>query len=384
MRRALVVLALLLPTVARAQGVLPWTPAGLDSTRLWGLEARTRLDQSTDEKIGPNESAAFNLLDRLTRRYFLDLGPRGMRGAKGLLTLTDSLKLDVEIAQDPELPQFVIVTYFNTKFAGYGAWTTLYWWRGDELMKQSILLAGGRGVQMDAWWTGNELGPYEMGIVDHRRTGDPRAATFSMLRMSRKADFWGAVQAGNKTIDLGGSGPSRFVDLDNDGVPELVHWADADQDERFVRDPNLPALISERIFRRTDEGFRLLDRRTVQTPFSTFVLFLRALENGQTALARSLAATPAVLAKAQALRLGTFSAKGSWRASEPAPGARWADSMRFQYGSPQRADKGLEVHLKESEGHWLIDGLTSLSLAPGQAPAPRPVPAPGKRTRPGR
>ena len=375
-----VLLLLVLPGAARAD-VIPWTPAGLDSMRRWGLEARTKLNQTTIDSIGPNESAAFTLLDRMMRRHFTALGPSGMRGAKGILALADSLKLDIEIAQDPTLPQFVVATYFNTKFAGYACWTTIFWWRGDELLQQTLLLPGGRNVQMDTWWTGNELGPYEMGLVDYVRAGDPRAGTFTMLRMSRQADFWGAVQTGTKTIDLGGPGPSRFVDLDNDGVPELVHWGESVPDARFVQDPNLPKLLSERTYRRSDEGFRLLDRRTVQTPFSTFVLFLRALESGQTSLARSLVTTPAVYTKAQALKLGTFVAKGSWRASEPAHGTRWPESMRFQYGTPPRLGKGLEVRLKEVEGHWLIDALTELKLGPESATAPRPVPAPGKKAK---
>lgn len=346
-----------------------WIPSGLDSTRLWGLEARELLDASTSDSIGAGELRAFGLLDRVMRRHFLGLGSGGMRGARGVLALLDSLKLDVELEQDEDLPQFCVVTYFNPKFAGYAAWTTLFWWRGEELLKQRIQLAGGRHIQMDVWWTGNELGPYEMGLVDYRRTGDPRKGSFTLLRISRQAEFWGVVQAG---IDLGGPGPSRLVDLDNDGIPELANWATAEPDPRFVKDPNLPPLLSERLWRRTEEGFQLLDRRTVATPFSTFVLFLRALESGQTALARSLSATPAVLAKAQALRLGRFRAPGSWRASEPAPEARWADAMRFQYGVPPRLDKGLEVRLKEVEGHWLVAGLTPLALGgPGARAAKR-------------
>jgi hypothetical protein len=312
----------------------------------------------------------------MTARYFRELGPHGMRGAPGILALCDSLKLDVEIEQDPDLPQFTVVTYFNPKFAGYACWTTLYWWKGEELKAQVVLLPGGRKIEMKVWWTGNELGPYEMGLVDHARTGDPRASTFSMLRISKSADFWGAIQAGRSTIDLGGSGTSRFVDLDNDGVPELVHWTDAEGDERFVKDRNLPVVLSERIWRRTDEGFRLLDRRTVATPFATFVLFLRALTNGQTALARSLTSSQAVYTKAQTLKLGTYSAKDSWRASEPAPGVRWAQSIRFEYGKPP---KGIEVRMKQVEGHWLVDALTPLALGPNQATAPKPVPAPGKK-----
>lgn len=363
--------------VARAQGSrsapAPWVPAGFDSTRLWGLEARALLDATTNDSIGPSQSRAFGLLDRMVRRTFLALGPRGMRGARSILTLADSLKLDVEMVQDAQLPQFVVVTYFNTKFAGYATATSLYWWRGEDLMRQSILLQGGRDIQMDVWWTGNELAPYEMALVDHRRAGDPREGFFTMLRISRQAEFWGAIQAGKRTIDLGGPGPARLVDLDNDGVPELVHWATAGPDARFVKHPNLPPLVSERTWRRTDDGFRLLDRRTVATPFSTFVMFLRALESGQVGLARSLVATPSIYVKAQGLKLGSYRAPASWRASEPAPGVRWAESMRFQYGTPPRLEKGIEVRMKEVEGHWLVEGLTPLSLG---LPAPAPKPAP--------
>ena len=380
--RLLLTTGLLLGLAGTAHAaVMPWTPAGLDSMRLWGLEARAKLDQTTTDSIGPNETSAFLLLDRMTRRHLLALGPNGMRGAKGMLALADSLKLDIEIAQDATLPQFVVVTYFNPKFAGYACWTTLYWWRGDELKDQTVVLPGGRDIQMKTWWTGNELGPYEMGLVDHQRKGDPRAGTFTMLRMSRNADFWGAVQYGDKTIDLGGSGPSRFVDLDNDGIPEFVHWAESEPDARFVRDPNLPVLLSERTYRRTEAGFRLLDRRTVPTPYATFVLFLRALETAQASLAQSLVSTPAIYSKAVTLKLGTYKAKGSWRASEPAPGERWSESMRFQYGTTPRLDKGLEVRLKEVEGHWLIDNLTALKLGPESATAPKPVPAPGKQAK---
>jgi hypothetical protein len=358
--------------VARAQP-RPWAPAGFDSTRLWGLEAHALLDATTNDSIGPDESRAFGLLDRMLRRYFLALGSHGMRGAKGILGLADSLKLDIEIAQDPVLPQFVVATYFNTKFAGYGCWTTLFWWRGDDLMKQSILLQGGRNVQMDTWWTGNELGPYEMAIVDYRRSGDPREGFFTMLRISRQAEFWGAVQSENRRpIDLGGPGPSQFVDLDNDGVPEFIHWATSQPDPRFVKNTNLPPILSERTWRRTEEGFQLLDRRTVPTPFSTFVLFLRALENGEAGIARSLVTTPALYVKAQSLlKLGTFRAPSSWRAAEPAPGTRWAETMRFEYGQPPRLDKALDVRMKEIEGHWLVDGLTSLGSGAPTAPAPK-------------
>jgi hypothetical protein len=357
-------------TSAGAQGApAPWRPAGLDSARAWGLEARSLLDQSTADTITTRESRAFQLLGRIARKHFEALGPGGMRGAAGVLAVYDSLKLDVELAQDPVLPQFCAVTFFNPKFAGYAAITYLFWWRGNELLSQPLRLTGGRHIEMRVWWTGNELGPYEMGLVDFRRTVEPRDGYFTMLRMSRKADFWGVIQMGRKDLDLGGPGTARFVDLDNDPFPELVHWGTSAPDPRFVVDVNLPPLLSEQIWRRADTGFELLDRHTVATPFATFVLFLRALESGQTQLARSLVATPAILTRARTLKLGMFHAAGSWRAIEFPQGGRWHDWMRFQYGTPPRLDRVVEIRLKEVEGHWVIDKLEAVGGPPAGAPA---------------
>ena len=283
----LALLALAGPAVAQSSGPTPWRPSGLDSTVAWGLEAKALLDQSTADTITTREARAFLLLDRMAKRYLLALGPSGMRGARGLLAVFDSLKLDAEMSQDRELPQFCAVTFFNPKYAGYAAVTYLYWWRGNDLMSQALRLTGGRRIEMRVWWTGNELGPYEMGLVDFRRTGDGREGYFTMLRMSRSAEFWGVIQMGRKSLDLGGPGTARFVELNNDSYPELVHWATLEPDPRFVVDVNLPVLLSEQTWQRADEGFTLLDRRTVPTPFGTFVLFLRALERGQTSRARA-------------------------------------------------------------------------------------------------
>ena len=369
----LAVLALLSAAapMARAQGgagmtvpspSAPWHPANLDSTRLWCLEARAILVDARNDSISPHESKAFHLLDQVTAAALHQLGPKGMRGARGTLALFDSLKLDVEMAQDPALPQFVAFTYFNPAFAGYGCWTTLFWWRGYDLEQQSIALSGGRNLQMAVWWTGNELGPYEMGLVDYRRSGDPHEGFFSMLRLSRRADFWGAVQYGKKSFALGGPGPARFVDLDSDGTPELVNWVKVDPDPRFIADSNLPPLLLEQSWERADDGFTPLDRRTFPTPFATFVLFLRALGAGQLPLARSLCTSAEPFTTAQRLKIGLVTAKRSWHVGETPNPEPWRRDFALGYGTPGHLDKELRVILRQVEGHWLVDAIRSPKL----------------------
>ena len=354
------------PDLTLPKGPAPWRPTGLDSTQLWCLEARALLQDAKSDTIGPHESRAFRLLDRVVETALHELGPTRMRAASSTLALFDSLKLDVEFAQDPKLPQFVIFTYFNPSFAGYGCWTTLFWWRGDQLMSQSIALAGGRRIQMAVWWTGNQYGPYEMGLVDYRRAGDPNEGFFSMLRLSRQADFWGAVQYGKKSFSLGGPGPARFVDLNGDGVPELVNWVVSDPDPRFVHDANLPPLLLEQTWIREDDGFSPLDRRSVPTPFATFVLFLRALEAGQAALARSLCTSPLPYTEAVRLKLGLVTAKGSFHVGETPNPEPWRHDFAIGFGTPGHHDRELRVILRQVEGHWLIDAVRSPKV-PAQA-----------------
>jgi hypothetical protein len=348
-----------------------WRPGAVDSLRLWADAANRAFAESTADTITQRERDAFQLVHRIARRHFLSLGANRMRGAKGVLTVFDTLGVHAEFAQDEQLPQFCAVTFFNPKFSGYAALTYLYWWRGSELMSQSVRLAGGRDLQLDAWFTGIEVAPYEMALIDRRRTGNPRESFFTLLRMSRQADFWGVIQSGRKDVDLGGPGASRLVDLNGDGVPEIVNYSESPPDPRFVVNHSLPPLFSERVWERRDDGFQLLDRRTLASPFATFVLFLRALELRNVSVARELAATQAIVTKAQNLRLGTYAAPKSWIAVETPSGGPWNRTMRFAYGNPGAPGRGVEVGCKFTDGHWVIDKLESSVAKPDTTSAKR-------------
>lgn len=351
-------------------------PAVDDTARAWAKEGLDLLAASTADSLGPAEARAYDQFDRIARRHFEALGPRRMAGARGLLPVLESLGIPAEFVQDAELPQFCAITYFHPRFAGHAAVTYLYWFRGDEVLRQRLLLTGGKGMQMDAWWTNDPRGPYELGILDHRRTGETREPFFTLLRLSPQADVWGVIQYGRRHVDLGGPGPARFVDLNNDATPELVNWVESAPDPRFVDDANLPPILSERLWQRTDSGFVLFDRRTVPTPFATWVLFLRALAAGETATARALAVSPAVLTRARALGLGAVQAKESWQVLPSPPGDRWNQRLAFRYGTPRRT-RGLEVRMKFGEGQWAIERIEA------RTPQPPPGASPGAGGTPG-
>src|SRR5207237_7352244 len=94
------------PEPAPALRPRPWMPPGLDSMRAWSLEARTLLSQSSSDSVGAGEARAFELYDRIARRYFEALGPQGMNGARGILAVFDTLQVQSDFAQDELLPQF--------------------------------------------------------------------------------------------------------------------------------------------------------------------------------------------------------------------------------------------------------------------------------------
>jgi hypothetical protein len=356
------------PTRALAQGIAPWRPLPVDSARVWANEGLALLAGTTSDSLGPTEAAAYDRFDRIARRHFEALGPGRMSGARGVIARLDSLGIAAEFAQDENLPQFCALTFFHPRFAGYVAVTYLYWFRSNELMRQRLLLTGGKNLQMAVWWTGNPLGPYELGLLDRRRNGDTRETFFTMLRISRLADFWGVIQWGRKDVDLGGRGPARFIDINEDATPEIVNWVESVPDPRFVVDPHLPQILSERLWQRTDTGFVLFDRRTMPTPFATWVLFLRALTAGETATTRALVATPAVLARARTLGLGAVHADQSWQVLESPAIDRWNQRMSFLYGAPQR-NRGLDVRMKFHDGHWAIESIESRAINPA-APVP--------------
>jgi hypothetical protein len=358
------------PARAQVSPVLPkpWRPAASDSIADWASQARSLLAGSKTDDLGEREVVAYRYIDRIAKSYFHALGPQGMVGGGGVVTFLDSLRLQGKFTQDPEYPAFAFVQYFNPSHEGFASLGYLYWFRGSEIRSQPVHLKDGHDPQFRVWWSGREAAPWETALiydVGRAGAGEPELI---FMRMVATGAGWEPVQAGVGSIDLGGKGTARFADLDRDGIPEIISWVAGVQDSLFVpcHDVGCPDLITERTFV-LERGYELYDQRTVATPFAAFVLFVRALTSGQTALAQSLVTAPAVLAKARELGFTRFHQPGVFRATPPRGGTRWPDRLRFEYGPRGVFDTFLEVRFASQQGHWLIDEIVVLKS--GAAPA---------------
>ena len=373
------VLAVVFSTLAFAQGSLlpkPWRPAAADSVTQWAIEGRNLLAESNSPELGDREVVGYRWVDKVAKAYFHALGPHGMAAAGGLSAFLDSLRLKGSVVSDRVYPAFSFVLFSNPSHDNYAQLGYLYWFRGDEVRSQPIYLKGGHDPELRVWWTGRSQAPWEMGLLytmEHDRDSAPE---FIFMRMIATGAGWEPVQAG-VDVDFGGKGSASFADLDGDGIPEIVSWVRGVPDTLFVpcKDAGCPELLTERTFT-LERGYELYDQRTVATPYATLVLFVRSLVGGKEAIAQSLVTDPSVVQKARALGWGPkLRRRGTFRALAPHGATRWPDRLRFDYGPQGIYDSILEVRFAQSQGHWLIDDIVTLTAGGAAADTTRSVAA---------
>jgi hypothetical protein len=364
---------------AHAQGAAllpkPWRPAGADSITNWAIEGRNLLAESNSPELGDREIVAYRYVDRVAKSYFQALGPHGMAAAGGLSAFLDSLKLAGKVVSDKDYPAFSFVIFSNPTHEKYASLGYLYWFRGNDVRSQPVNLKGGHDPVLRVWWTGQQQGPWEGGILYSVGYDFDMAPQFILLRMISTGAGWEPIQS-DPDVDFGGKGTAAFTDLDNDGIPEIVSWVRGVPDTLFVpcNEIGCPELLTERTFA-LERGFELYDQRTVATPFAALVLFVRSLAGGKEAIAQSLVTHPEVIEKARALGWASLHHKGAFRALQPRGGTRWPDRLRFEYGPRGKYDSVLEVRFASNQGHWLLDDIVTLSSngAPEAAATPAPT-----------
>lgn len=361
----------------------PWRPAGEDTLSLWAGESRALLLGSSGPDLGEQELRAFALQDRIVRSYFRELGPRRMEGAAGVLAVLDTLKLTARLSQKEEYPTFVLVHFFNPHFEKYASLAYLYWFRGEELRSQPINLKGGAGADLQVFWTGDAGAPYEAGILYYQGDGVSRMPELLFFRMLPKADAWLPIQVGDVDLRLGGRGTAMWADLDRDAKPELISWTEGIPDTFFIPcdEPGCPKLVTQRTFVRGAAGFRLYERRTLASPYATFILFLRALSQGEEAFAAGLTRRPEVMGRARELGWVGLRRPRAFAAVPMRNMGTWSERLRCTYAAPGKPTTLLEVRFANDEGHWLIDEVVILSRpgapADGDAPSGRVSPPGG-------
>jgi hypothetical protein len=362
----MLLLATLLPALARAQTLKPWSPPA-DSFHTWASEAKSRFKAATGDSATGANYRAYELVGLMARRVLRSLGPANLIQAYAVEPVLDSLGLDVDVRVDPVTPNFVLVMARNPyRFTAVGV-GYLYWYRGADLRMQGVLFKGTRRPTMRAWWTGKPAYPYEWAVIGEVPGDD--ALDFTLFRLSPTGSEWVIQQDEGRTPMLGEPGEASWTDINEDGAPELMSWTRGRTDSLFVECSDCPKLVTERVFVEGPEGFEMLDARLLPSPYASLVLFVRFMRDRKVTSAARLLADPARVKEAEALGFGVTKGRGTWSVEYGEPGVPWAHWLAVRFDGP-RGVKRYIVHFVQKEGHWLIQDWIEPKVSRPRSAAP--------------
>jgi hypothetical protein len=344
--------ACLLPLTAHAAVVKPWTPANADSITSLVAEAKVRFRQSDTDTITEQSIVPFERVGQAARRLFRRLGRQNTLFAPSIEATLDSLGLDVDVVNDTELPSIVLVMVRNPYRPKMQAVGYLLWYRGVDLRMQGAAFPPCIRPRLRSWWTGQPGSPYAAAILYHAK-GDQGRLGFKYLRMSADGYFWDLVQYEGHGPELGENGDASFVDLDHDGMPELVAFSTAPPDSILsVQNPVRPVL-REAIYTDRGRGFEVHDARIVPGPLATLRLFISLLREGNRDQARRLLLNPDFLGLALAAGWADTRSPGSFlvdRQEEVQSWPTWLGALVRGPNGPRR----WVFHFALQDGRWLI------------------------------
>jgi hypothetical protein len=363
---ALVALLAFPAAAAAAPEIKPWMPAGMDSISAWAAQARTLFRANKGDSIGGSNYAAYQQVGRIGRQLLRSLGRGNLSQAHAAEAVIDSLGLDTEIAMDVQLPHFAVLMVRNPFNSQADVAGFLYWFVGSDLRYQGVRFTSGRGLAMRVWRSNNPDKPYSWGILENARNGS-LPVQVSLMRMSANGLFWTADQYPGLGPNLGGRGDAAFVDMNNDGAPELVTWTRGTQDSVFTVCEECPTLITERTWAERARGFELVESRLVPTAFANFVAFTRYLREGNRAAAARLLANPDKVADAIANGWDRVGGRGAWRVTGVEREETWPHWIVVRHGRGDAA-KSWVVNFVVRDGRWIIQDWVQQKL---QAPQVR-------------
>lgn len=230
-------------------------------------------------------------------------------------------------------------------------------------------MPSGRDPKLRVWYGARHDRPYSLCILDR---GPDGRIDWVLYGLNASGDMFSVVQAMGRAGEQG-RGQGAFVDADGDGRPELTLWTRGRVDTTFTICPECPGPIDETLLSERAEGFLPEDVRALPTPFSTFALFVRFLQEGNRANAARLLEDPKRLDEAIALGWGARRGPGSWAYEYAERGERWPDWIAMRFNDAKR--QLYIVRFGQMAGRRVIREWTPVN--PSSEPGKPATPAPG-------
>lgn len=350
---ALAALALCLPTSrAHAAVIKPWTPANADSITGLVAEAKVRFRQQDADSIDEQSIVPFERVGQAARRLMRRLGREHTLLAPSIEGSLDSLGLDTDVVNDPEVPSVVLVMVRNPYRPAMQAVGYLLWYRGLDLRMQGAAFPPCVRPRIRTWWTGQPSSPYASAIVYHERSSSGRLG-FKYLRLSSDGYYWDLLQYEGHGPDLGTNGDAVFADLNHDGMPELLSYSQAPPDSVLAVENPVQPVLREVIYTDLGQGFVAHDARLVPGPLTTLRQFLSLLRSGDRDTARHLLVSPDYLTLALAAGWADDRSPSKFIVDRQQEGQPWPEWL----GARVRGSSGSHrwvFHFALQEGRWLI------------------------------
>lgn len=355
---------------AHAEVVRPWAPPG-DSLLGVAATARVHFERQRGDSVGGDNYDPYEIVGRLGRRMLAALGRTHALQAPAIEATLDSLGLDVEVAIDPRVPGMTFMLVRNPYHRTSNAFGFTYWYHGNDLRMQGMSMPPAQGVTVRFWWTGRTDVPYEEALVyDHR--SDPRTLGFRLLRLEPRAMYWNLVQYEGNGPMFEPRATASFVDVNQDGLPELLAFQPLDPDSFLVLRSEVPKVTQELLFTERPEGFVAHDSRTLAGPTETLRLFTRILADRRYDRAKLLLAKPATLDSMLARGWARKLVRGAFTAEYGEPGQAWPEWMELRILEDAGWKRWI-FHFTIVDGRWVIRDWIPVQAAPprreGAAPS---------------
>lgn len=363
----LLVLGVAAAPVHGAPIVKPWSPAGADSIAGLVAEARVRFEATKADTLGELEIIPFEKVGQAARRLLRRLGRENMLLAPSIESSLDSLGLDTDVAQDPTIPNIVLVLVRNPYRRTQQAVGYLLWYRGKDLRMQGVSFPPCIQPRLRSWWTGQPSAPYATAVLYQKRSGVPEPG-FAYLRLASEGYYWDLVQYDGHGPDLGSQGSAAFVDANRDGRPELVSYSPSPPDSVLRVESPVEPVLREVLFTDRGSGFIAHEARYVSGPLLTLRTFVSMLREGDREGAAQQLQRPELLELVEAAGWARTRTPGSFVVDRQEEGQPWPEWLGVRVSGSTGLRRWV-VRFALQGGRWLIRDIIAEQARPSGPPA---------------